>query len=285
MSALATAVLESVTDKDLRDLLAEVEESGWSFERGGSGHWKILNSEGELVTTASATASDYRSIKNLRAKLKRKGMKKPEVVKPPIERPDLDAIDLRLQEEQAAVATTNGHANGNGNGNGNVNGNGNGSTNGTPVEKDPDLRTMSLRPSEKVEELLRRAPLAQFKKDDIARLTGLDESQVTSTMAYLAKHRPDIVRRVRRGVYQYANVPSSEEVVAQAKKEHEARLAAKLEQQRREMEEEQRRQQTMRKLGTDKHGRVVLIDAEGELWVAITVEKSFFPFDREMLRR
>lgn len=59
--------------KKVQALLQEIEaRPGWATERAKRGHWKIRH-EGRLVTVLPVSPSDWRSLKNARAVLRRAG--------------------------------------------------------------------------------------------------------------------------------------------------------------------------------------------------------------------
>jgi hypothetical protein len=58
---------------ETKQLLKALAVQGFRAERGGSGHWKVYNWSGRLVTTLSATPSDWRGMKNAVARLRREG--------------------------------------------------------------------------------------------------------------------------------------------------------------------------------------------------------------------
>jgi hypothetical protein len=71
-----SAVPSSVTDKDLRNLYGTVAAQGYTLERSGGGHVKMIpqNGNGTRTLIGPSTPSDHRSIKNLRAQLRRAGV-------------------------------------------------------------------------------------------------------------------------------------------------------------------------------------------------------------------
>jgi len=56
--------------KDVRRMVKAMEHSGYTFERTGKSHVRVLR-DGETVTVFPGTASDYRSIRNTRADIRR----------------------------------------------------------------------------------------------------------------------------------------------------------------------------------------------------------------------
>ena len=59
--------------KDLRKLLRTLRALGWKTERRKGGHYCLTAPDGVQVFTGS-TASDWRALKNLRARLRRMGV-------------------------------------------------------------------------------------------------------------------------------------------------------------------------------------------------------------------
>lgn len=66
---------ERPTHPEVRALLAIIEQDGWKWSRGGSGHFKIHNREGQLVTTVGATPSDPRGLLNCLKTCERAGLR------------------------------------------------------------------------------------------------------------------------------------------------------------------------------------------------------------------
>lgn len=65
---------------DLNKLLDHARDRGWRIEGGNTGgkkqrHWKCLSPDGKTIVVIPSSASDYRSLKNARAALKRAGLK------------------------------------------------------------------------------------------------------------------------------------------------------------------------------------------------------------------
>ncbi|KFK87811.1 hypothetical protein IX27_18115 [Streptomyces sp. JS01] len=58
--------------KEVRDLIKKVEAQGFEVTRTKKGHW-MVKKNGVGVTTIPGTASDHRSLKNVKAQLKRAG--------------------------------------------------------------------------------------------------------------------------------------------------------------------------------------------------------------------
>lgn len=59
-------------NKDLRELLKELERQGFSVSRTKKGHWAVRK-DGRLVTTIAGSASDWRSNRNAIAVARRHG--------------------------------------------------------------------------------------------------------------------------------------------------------------------------------------------------------------------
>ena len=63
-------------NKDLKKLTKALEDQGFSFRVSKRGHILVFNADG-LVATFSGTPSDWRSLKNSMAALRRAGFKSP----------------------------------------------------------------------------------------------------------------------------------------------------------------------------------------------------------------
>lgn len=63
-------------DKDLRKIIKALEAQGFDVEVSSRGHI-IVSRDGSLIATFSGTASDWRSIRNSLAPLKRAGFRWP----------------------------------------------------------------------------------------------------------------------------------------------------------------------------------------------------------------
>lgn len=63
-------------NKDLKKLTKALEEQGFSVRVSKRGHVLVFNADG-LVATFSGTPSDWRSLKNSMAALRRAGFKSP----------------------------------------------------------------------------------------------------------------------------------------------------------------------------------------------------------------
>ena len=62
-------------DKEVKKLMKALEKQGFECEIGGSGHPKVYR-EGKFITSLPSTPSDWRSLKNALALLKREGFRK-----------------------------------------------------------------------------------------------------------------------------------------------------------------------------------------------------------------
>lgn len=62
------------SDKLTARLIRTLEAQGATVVLARSGHWKIYDRNGVLLTTMAATSSDWRATRNLRALLRRKGL-------------------------------------------------------------------------------------------------------------------------------------------------------------------------------------------------------------------
>ncbi len=56
-----------------RHLFRALRRAGWTIRVGGSGHYKLRNPAGQLITTAPASPSDWRGRHALLADLRRAG--------------------------------------------------------------------------------------------------------------------------------------------------------------------------------------------------------------------
>lgn len=62
--------------KELKELVRIALDQGWRVEQLRSGHWRFLPPDRKLSPVVSAgTPSDWRGLKNLRADLKRRGLR------------------------------------------------------------------------------------------------------------------------------------------------------------------------------------------------------------------
>lgn len=59
--------------KEVAKILGELDRQGFTAKMGGSGHWKIYNPQGRLITVLPATPSDHRGLRNAIAVLRRAG--------------------------------------------------------------------------------------------------------------------------------------------------------------------------------------------------------------------
>jgi hypothetical protein len=181
----------------------------------------------------------------------------PPVADPPANDPPV--IDLTEQP-------TNGNGNGNGNGH---NGNGHLKIVSTPVDdEDADEDFVDLGPqeteeqrrkppSERILNFLQARPNVEIHLADLCERLEMKTPNAASAMNTVMKNHPE-VQRARRGRYVY--VPSL--LKRTPEQEHEERM-------------EQMRM--YRRVETDSHGRVFLKDHQGDMWVAIKVERHFFP--------
>jgi hypothetical protein len=61
--------------KELSMIIRQLEAQGWSVSHTASGHWKAMPPGGKGVIFLSSTPSDPRSLKNMKAQLRRGGAK------------------------------------------------------------------------------------------------------------------------------------------------------------------------------------------------------------------
>jgi hypothetical protein len=59
--------------RDLLPMIRCAHERGWTVEMTSGGHLKWLGPDGQLVRSGK-TLSDYRAVRNIRARLKRAGL-------------------------------------------------------------------------------------------------------------------------------------------------------------------------------------------------------------------
>jgi predicted RNA binding protein YcfA (HicA-like mRNA interferase family) len=59
--------------KEIAKILKALTAQGFEVKKGGSGHWKIYDADGRMVTVLAATPSDPRSVRNAIAVLRRAG--------------------------------------------------------------------------------------------------------------------------------------------------------------------------------------------------------------------
>ena len=62
---------------DLRSIIKALRDQGFTVEQMRSGHYRVRDASGIFVTTLPATPSDWRSLKNAEAVLRRAGYRKP----------------------------------------------------------------------------------------------------------------------------------------------------------------------------------------------------------------
>lgn len=60
--------------KDVTDLIREIEADGGIVTKTKSGHWKVVNPANRRRINIPATPSEYRSLKNVRTRLRRIGL-------------------------------------------------------------------------------------------------------------------------------------------------------------------------------------------------------------------
>jgi hypothetical protein len=60
--------------KDVTDLIREIEAEGGIVTKTKSGHWKVVNPANRRRINIPATPSEYRSLKNVRTRLRRIGL-------------------------------------------------------------------------------------------------------------------------------------------------------------------------------------------------------------------
>lgn len=61
--------------KQLKFLIGSAEQAEWTVDRTGSGHYRFLNPDKSVAPViAPSTASDTRSLANLKSQLKRAGL-------------------------------------------------------------------------------------------------------------------------------------------------------------------------------------------------------------------
>lgn len=60
--------------KEAKALIALARDQGWEYSKTSGGHHRLVSPQGRIVMN-SGTPSDYRSVKNFRAELKRHGLK------------------------------------------------------------------------------------------------------------------------------------------------------------------------------------------------------------------
>lgn len=65
-----------MSSNPMRDLMRHAIEQGWTVEKARAGHLKWITPDGQLVVSGS-TPSEYRGHRNLRAHLRRAGLRLP----------------------------------------------------------------------------------------------------------------------------------------------------------------------------------------------------------------
>lgn len=70
-------VRKTVTHKQLREYLLIAIEQGWTPKLSRKGHIKMLSPDGKTTVGCPGTPSCYRGVKNVRADLRRAGVKFP----------------------------------------------------------------------------------------------------------------------------------------------------------------------------------------------------------------
>lgn len=145
-------------------------------------------------------------------------------------------------------------------------------------EPSPEPASAPESPMQIVLALLESQPYRVFRRDDIERNTGLSPVQISNALSYIKKNRADQVRCLKRGHWQWNTQLEQQAREEEQRRRLEAqREAARLERLRLEDEARQREAaaRMFEKVADDIHGRVVLRDSAGELWVAIRIEPGF----------
>jgi predicted RNA binding protein YcfA (HicA-like mRNA interferase family) len=62
-----------VAKKELKGLIREAEDQGWTVRRSKKGHLQFFAPDGETIVTAAGTPSDHRAMANLISRLRRNG--------------------------------------------------------------------------------------------------------------------------------------------------------------------------------------------------------------------
>jgi predicted RNA binding protein YcfA (HicA-like mRNA interferase family) len=57
--------------KEMRQLIKRAEKEGWAAEQTKKGHWRLTHPKAAYHVIAPGTPSDYRSVKNTEAELRR----------------------------------------------------------------------------------------------------------------------------------------------------------------------------------------------------------------------
>lgn len=170
-----------ITDKDTRAIVARAEAAGWSVRSGKSNHLKFFDPDGRFVTTSSSTPSDWRTQRNLRARLRREGL---DLEHP--RRRRRAARDEAQSEERYAVSEQQ-------------------------VEKEqveqveeprrPGPWPIGEGPVAKVRAFLREHPGESFRASAVMEATGLELQQTRSALLETVR-APGFVR-LERGLYAY----------------------------------------------------------------------------------
>ena len=66
--------MQKASDKDIGRILDSAEGAGWTVKRKKDG-WMLLSPNGRDSVMVHATNSDHRALKNIKAKLRRFGLK------------------------------------------------------------------------------------------------------------------------------------------------------------------------------------------------------------------
>lgn len=61
-------------NKDMRRLVRDAEQQGWTVSETRNGHFKFQAPDGEFTYIAASTPSEYRGNRNMLAALKRHGL-------------------------------------------------------------------------------------------------------------------------------------------------------------------------------------------------------------------
>lgn len=63
---------------ELKVLIQHARRNGWTVQQSKrNGHWVFYDTDGRRVATAGSTLSDYRAIRNIKAHLRRAGLRIP----------------------------------------------------------------------------------------------------------------------------------------------------------------------------------------------------------------
>lgn len=63
--------------KEIAAIIRELDRQGFTVDMGGSGHWKVKDGDGRLVTVIAASPGDGRGLRNAIAVLRRAGFQWP----------------------------------------------------------------------------------------------------------------------------------------------------------------------------------------------------------------